>query len=321
MLKEILVPVDGSPSSEQAALVALELARALRANLMFTNIVDQGASFTPDERHRSQRLIGNALVEYWAGKARAHDVHAVATVATGPNTAKAICQVAEYEAIDLIVMGTHGREGLARAVWGSIAEQVARETPVPVMFVRHTERPITPGFKRILVPLDADQIRHTVIAHAIELAKRLRATLEFLHVTLDPAVGPGEPDLEPAGSERVRAETRQIMRTALDQIGATSLEAEQVELSELRAGFEAVNRAILRHAKQTDADLIVMGTNARTGVMKFLFGSVAESVIHHAEVPVLLIRALEVRQEGAERVERPAVQASLGSAMPSETQP
>ena len=69
MIKEILIPVDGSPSSEQAARVGLELARLLQTNVTFTNVVDQGTSFTPDERHRSKRLIGNALVEFWANKA------------------------------------------------------------------------------------------------------------------------------------------------------------------------------------------------------------------------------------------------------------
>ncbi len=320
MLKEILIPVDGSPSSDQAAQVGLELARQLQASVTFTNVVDQGTSFTPDERHRSKRLIGNALVELWANKAKALELQAMPNLATGPNTANAICKVAEYEAADLIVMGTHGREGLARAIWGSVAEQVAHETPVPVMFVRHTERPNTPRFKRILVPIDADQIRHTVIAHAIELAQRLQAKLEFLHVTVDPAAVFGELDLEPVYNEQMRSETRKIMRKALEQIGTESLEPEQVELSELRAGLEAVNRTILRHAKRTDTDLIVMGTNARTGVMKFLIGSVAESVIHHAEIPVLLIRALEVEQELPERVQHSRVQANLGSAMSSETQ-
>lgn len=320
MLKEILIPVDGSPSSEQAAQVGLELARRLQANLTFTNVADQGTSFTPDERHRSKRLVGNALVEFWANKAKTLELHAMPNLSSGPNTAKAICQVAEYEATDLIVMGTHGREGLARAIWGSVAEQVAHETPVPVMFVRHTERPIIPSFKRILVPIDADQIRHTVIAHAIELAQRLQAKLEFMHITVDPAVVFGELDLEPVYNEQMRSETQRIMRKALEQIGMESLEPEQVELSELRAGFEAINRTILRHARRTDTDLIVMGTNARMGVMKFLIGSVAESVIHHAEIPVLLIRALEVEQEKPERVKQTTVQANLGSAMSSETQ-
>jgi nucleotide-binding universal stress UspA family protein len=130
----------------------------------------------------------------------------------------------------------------------------------------------------------------------------------------------GELDLEPMYNEQMRSETRRIMRKALDQIGTELLDAEQVELSELRAGFEAVNRTILRHARRTDTDLIVMGTNARTGLLKFLVGSVAESVIHHAEIPVLLIRALEVEHEEIERVQSATVQNHLGSAMSSKTQ-
>jgi nucleotide-binding universal stress UspA family protein len=320
MIQEILIPVDGSPSSDQAARVGLELARRLRANLTFTTVVDAGPPFASDERQRSDRRTGNALVEHWATSAKALELRAVPTVATGPNTAQAICQTAEDESADLIVMGTHGREGLARAIWGSVAEQVAHETPVPVMFIRQTQHSITPKFDRILVPIDSDQIRHAVIGHAVELARRLNAKLEFLHVTIDPAVVFGELDLEPVYNEQMRVETRQIMRTTLEQIGTDSLGPEQVELSELRAGFEAVNRTILRHAGRTRADLIVMGTSARSGVLRFLVGSVAESVIHHAEIPVLLIRALEVEQRETARVQGASVHAQLGSAMSSKTQ-
>ena len=92
------------------------------------------------------------------------------------------------------------------------------------------------------------------------------------------------------------------MHNALAQIGTESLEAKQVEVSELQGGLQAINRVIVRHAKHSQADLIVMGTTARTGVLKWLVGSVAEAVIHHAEVPVLLVRALKVRAKDSERM-------------------
>jgi nucleotide-binding universal stress UspA family protein len=318
MLKEILIPMDCTPCSERAVRVGLALARALGSNVTLTHVVDQAAPFTTEGHQRSEQKIAETLIGGWMNEARRLSVHATSSVTSGPNVAEAISRMAEYEACDLIVMGTHGREGIPRAIWGSVAERVAHETSAPVMFVRcsdadfaqrispefarGTERVLGPKFERILVPIDADQISLTAVAHAVELARNLHATLELLHVTINPTDIWSGLELEPLYNGKMLVETQRIMREALAQIGTESLEATQVEVSELQGGLEAINRVIVRHAKRSGADLIVMGTNARTGVLKWMVGSVAEAVIHHAEAPVLLVRALEVRTRESERM-------------------
>ena len=317
MLKEILIPIDGSQCSERAARVGMALAQRLEANVTLTHVVDQAAAFTTEGPQRREEKIAETLIEAWMNEAQKMGVHAISSLRSGPNIAEAISRMAEYGACDLIVMGTHGREGIPRAIWGSVAERVAHETSVPVMFVRRSETDVSgispefakgtalaleSKFERILVPIDADQISLTAVAHAVELARLLNATLELLHVTINPANLWSELELRPVYNGKMLVETQRIMHDALAQIGTESLEAKQVEVSELQGGLEAINRVIVRHAKRSGADLIVMGTTARTGVLKWLVGSVAEAVIHHAEVPVLLVRALKVRAKDSERM-------------------
>jgi nucleotide-binding universal stress UspA family protein len=332
MLKEILIPMDGTPCSERAARVGLALARGLGSNVTLTHVIDQAAPFTTDLHQADEKRIAATLIEQWLNEAKRFGVQAASSVTSGPNVAEAISRMAEYGACDLIVMGTHGREGIPRAIWGSVAERVAHETSVPVVFVRcsesdfahgispefarGTDHALGPKFERLLVPIDADQISLTAVAQAVELARQLKATLELMHVTINPENRWSELELRPVYNGKMLVETQRIMREALaligrqlpgtestgtESTGTESAGANQVELSELQGGLEAVNRVIVRHAKHSGADLIVMGTNARTGVLKWLVGSVAETVIHHSEVPVLLVRALEVKAQNSER--------------------
>lgn len=318
MYKQILIPMDGTPCSERAARVGLALARGLRSHVTLTHVIDQVALFTTELQQADEKRIAEIFIEQWMNEARRLGVHAISSVTSGPNVTESISRMAEYGACDLIVMGTHGREGIPRAIWGSVAERVAHETSVPVMFVRRsdvdfahgispefargTEHALGPKFERILVPIDADQISPTALAQAVGLARQLNATLELMHVTINPTSRWSELELRPLYNGKMLVETQRIMRDALSQIGTDSLEAKQVEISELQGGLQAISRVIVRHAKRSGADLIVMGTNARTGVLRWLVGSVAEAVIHHAEVPVLLVRALEVRALHSERM-------------------
>jgi nucleotide-binding universal stress UspA family protein len=324
MLKQILIPMDGSWCSEQAAQVGLALAQKLEAKVTLLQVVDPDAPVTIQQHHQRQQqgegVLTETLIKTWMHEAEEMGIEVVSNVKAGLDVAEAISRKAEYGGFDLIVMGTHGREGLPRAIWGSVAERVAHDTSVPVMFVRRSDtdffgispefargtvQALGPKFERILVPIDADQISLTAVAHALELARGLNATLELMHVTINPANLWSELELLPVYNGKMLLETQRIMREALALIetksrntglpDASSAATTLVEVSELQGGLEAVNRVIVRHAKRSEADLIVMGTNARSGVLKWLVGSVAEAVIHHAEVPVLLVRALEVR--------------------------
>jgi nucleotide-binding universal stress UspA family protein len=140
-MTQILVPVDGSEYSKRALDIAVDLASALGAELVIINVVDLtrvavmsggqaqlvGGAFE-ELKDEGRRLVDEARARV-AGKAPA------TTHVVEGNPVDEIERAALQMKVSYIVMGTHGRSGLGRAVMGSVAEGVARRAPVPVMIV------------------------------------------------------------------------------------------------------------------------------------------------------------------------------------------
>jgi nucleotide-binding universal stress UspA family protein len=161
---------------------------------------------------------------------------------------------------------------------------------------------MTVSYQRILVPLDGSELAAGAIPHAEALATLAKARLVLLQVvpstamlvsetaaaspslglpTVDPLVSSGQ--LETI-EEAITTEANTILGEAAAALRAKSLQVDTVILQGAPAD------AILTYAKNEQIDLIVMATHGRTGLARALFGSVAESVLHHAACPVLLIR-------------------------------
>jgi universal stress protein A len=142
----ILVPTDFSEPSDAALEYATALAAKLNASLHLLHVFEDpyltGGAFSAEMYAPVPSDLREALLT--EAKDRLGDrlakldpdrFHATAEVYTGP-TAKAIADYAKSAAIDLIVMGTHGRGGMAHLVMGSVAERVIRTAPCPVLTVR-----------------------------------------------------------------------------------------------------------------------------------------------------------------------------------------
>jgi len=142
--KRILVPVDGSPTAAKGLKAAIRLAREGRGKLMLLHVVEEYAAFISPEIGPS---IGPILDGMRAAGKRTLARVARATAASGSRSqtvlaenfggrvADTIVQQANKLRADLIVMGTHGRRGIKRALMGSDAETVVRYSPVPVLLV------------------------------------------------------------------------------------------------------------------------------------------------------------------------------------------
>lgn len=140
-MTRILVPVDGSEYSNRALDVAVELACALRAELVIANVVDLTRAAVMSGGQA--QLVAGALEELQAeGRRLVHEASArvagkaatTTRIAEG-NPVDEIEKLAAKVNASYIVMGTHGRSGFKRAVMGSVAEGVARRAPVPVLIV------------------------------------------------------------------------------------------------------------------------------------------------------------------------------------------
>ena len=152
MFKRLLVPVDGTRTSQRALVIALALANDQDARIHVLHVMDDSAiipMFDPvgylpdyfDTMIDSLRASGKKILqgaEKLAAKS-GRTVQAKLMEARGQGVAKAILRHATLVRADLIVMGTHGRRGMSRIVMGSDAEEVVRDSKVPVLLVRVQE--------------------------------------------------------------------------------------------------------------------------------------------------------------------------------------
>ncbi len=142
--KRILVPVDGSPTSNKGMQEAIRLAKSSRARLRLVHVVEQVIAFSAPEVAvdigpilDSLRAAGRRRLAGIEGRARKSGVKPETALVEnfGMRVADAVIAQAKRWRADLIVMGTHGRRGLQRALVGSDAELVVRYSPVPVLLV------------------------------------------------------------------------------------------------------------------------------------------------------------------------------------------
>lgn len=141
---KILVAVDGSAAANKGLREALRLAKREGARLLILNVVNDfpavaslegpvPVDVTPMLRKGGERILERARAA--AAKARVKPTLLAREISGGP-VAGAIVREAKKQRADLIVLGTHGRRGVRRLVLGSDAEQVVRQSPVPVLLVR-----------------------------------------------------------------------------------------------------------------------------------------------------------------------------------------
>ena len=143
------------------------------------------------------------------------------------------------------------------------------------------------GYKKILVPLDGSATSEAILPEIEKLASAFRASISLLHV-VPILILPGS--MEPVVqyetiTEALIKEGEAYLRTIEKRLKDKGLTVE----SHLQQGNEA--QLILEHSDQKDIDLIAMSTHGRSGVSRWLLGSVAEKVIRHATKPILLVRS------------------------------
>jgi nucleotide-binding universal stress UspA family protein len=146
-------------------------------------------------------------------------------------------------------------------------------------------------YRRILVPVDGSATAMLGLRHAVGLAKALGARIRLLTVVdelLIPSVD-AYAAVELANRIAILKEGGQkVLDTAAAFVAENAVEPEEA-LAEIQGGH--VSSAILREAKDWDAELIVMGTHGRRGLTRLLLGSDAERVLRDAPAPVLLVRS------------------------------
>lgn len=186
---------------------------------------------------------------------------------------------------DLIIMGTHGRRAVSRLLMGSVAERIVRLSPVPVITTREGVDGIRPP-KKILVGYDSSEDSMEALQFAAAWARFLDSRLVLLHV-VEPLVYPGfyaYPPTQRDYDERIMERCHQ----ALEQVATELLPEVECETTVVQGRAAS---SIVEYADTHDCDLVVLATHGLSGFDHALLGSVAESVVRTADVPVLTVRA------------------------------
>jgi len=194
------------------------------------------------------------------------------------------CGIADIHC-DLIVMSSHGYSGVTRWMLGSVAEKVLRKAPCPVLVIR-SSRPIW----RVLVPLDGSPLAEAALQPALAVAAGLGA-----EVTLLRAIGAPEAEVL---KQLDKVEKGLSQRVLEDMSAAAKTYLREVSDRHRRAGAEiktavvdgSAAAGILDYAEARDMDLIAMSTHGRTGLQRWIYGSVTEKVLHGAQHSMLVVR-------------------------------
>ena len=145
MYQRILVPVDGTPTAAQGLREAIELARDQKAEILLLHVVDEWrvaagdiAAVNLDAGAKALREAGAELLKQAEARVREAGirVQTVLLEELGVPVGECVVQRARQWPADLIVCGTHGRNGISRVLLGSSAEYILRHAPVPVLLVR-----------------------------------------------------------------------------------------------------------------------------------------------------------------------------------------
>jgi len=290
---EIVVALDGSDPSQRASAFAIALAACEGAHLAFCSAASPVGSYvaavegSPADLTSTRQAVDAAARGYCLeamSRAAAHGVDASSVVLDG-DPASEILRLAQDHSSTAIVVGTHGRRGIARALLGSVAAAIVRGARIPVFVVGPQAAIDRKG--PILVAVDASPAARDAVRVAGDLAVSQRTSLQVVHV-FDERDVDRIPDCPGYDPEVARREAMTLVSDELDEI-TDRLRDENVPFASEMCEGDSVTE-IVAAATRGNARFIVTGTHGGDALDRLFFGSVAERLLRESPVPVMTMR-------------------------------
>ncbi|MFN2162264.1 MAG: universal stress protein [Candidatus Promineifilaceae bacterium] len=290
MFSRILVPLDGSALAESALSLAEQFIEGSEGRLILLRVVPYFTVLAADP------LLYEEMNRLGEDEALAY-LRSIRNELPDPGKADIVCQVGsaadsilQYSIendVDLIVMSSHGRSGINRWVYGSVAERIMSQAPCPTLIINARQSSQEGAPSKILVPLDGSGLAEQALHPALDLAQLLDAELYLLSVTTS-----GELRIETASEAGAFAdiENGEVVK-AKDYLQdlAENLDYQKVNYDvEIASG--SVAEAIMDYAAENGMELIIMSSHGRTGLKRWVYGSVAEKVLRGACCATMIVR-------------------------------
>lgn len=298
MYRNVMVPVDGSPFSREAVLQGLRIASQSGATLRLVRVGSSSSMMHggPDgftiENQKLSELHSNELADLYAiaAECRAHTtVNVTASLQYGP-VVDALIGYARRQRVDLIVMRSHTRRGLARVWFGSVADGLIRESGIPVLVVKppSVATALDGGFryKKIIVPLDGSPLAEQALQPAVRLARIEGASVTLVRVVAPSAATDSavQSSLGPA-----RAQDVSEARDYLDSLLNASVDHSMPVIRRVIISDD-IPGAILQAAEGVEADIIAIATHGRSALARARSGSVADRLMREAPISTMILR-------------------------------
>jgi len=309
MYRSLLVPLDGSTFGEQALPLAVSIARRCEAPLHLVNVFSpvgnifvEGYLFPNDD---VETFLQHKQVHYLQRIARQLRELTPAPV-TIHHLQGSVVEEVRKQALeskpDLIVMTTHGRTPMSRFWLGSVADDLLRDAPAPILLVRPTaaapvdyQRDVLP--RHLLIPLDGSPQAEEVLEPAVALGRLGGADFTLLQI-LQPIL-PMVYQMEGGGSlervatsliEKIEAAQESLRQQSQDYLDRVAAPLRKRSLTvHTRIAIEEKPAASILNAAETLVDCIAMRTHARHGLARLFRGSVTDKVVRGLHLPILVL--------------------------------
>jgi nucleotide-binding universal stress UspA family protein len=287
MFSRISLPLDGSRLAEQILPFARFFAVPLNLPVDLLTVIES-ASDHPSWSPASARAYLEGVREKYFSSVISTNFH----IETG-EAATVIIERYRHDPHCLIAMATHGMSGLRRWLMGSVTSKVVQHAANPLLVIRPTEKadPVTPvSLKTIILPLDGSGLAEKVLPSVVALARPLKLEVQLVraytpaaeaYIITDGVIAQSTAQF----NENLKAEVETYLEGKVQALRAEGLEN---VISTAVLGDAASE--IIDFARRTDNNLVAMSTHGRSGVGRWLVGSIAEKVVQHSQDPVLLFR-------------------------------
>lgn len=291
-IRKILVATDFSPASTHALDHAQALAARIGAEVHVLSVHIQHSNLhglvnfpNLDELENQLEVqVRESLRELMAGR----EGELVGEVVSDQYAAPAILRYARERGIDLIMMGTHARSVVSRLFLGSVAAELLRTAPIPILVTGPEHAVVPNAFQKILVPVDFSDTSLGLLKYAEALASACKGSLDVVHI-VDPQ------SLPPYYARDFGEQQQRMAEQAMQKLlAAATIEVEHS--SQVRVG--SPDDMLVALAEEQHTDVIIMATANRSALSQMLLGSTTGRVIRKAPCAVLAWRELDNQEHG-----------------------
>lgn len=298
MFGRMLIPLDGSKTAEDVLPYARRLAADARVAVELLGVVEMAE--IAEDIASNQAAYAGALVR----EAVRNSTDYLEKLAQTFHNGKVRCNVQQGRPEDIIIaassgdratliaMATHGRSGVTRWLLGSVTEKVLRGTVNPLLVVRAPGNSKTDGeaaLRSVIVPLDGSDVAETILSPVAALAKVLDLQVLLIRVYGLPLPTYGGDDYYVPDYLELKDQIRDEAEGYLNS-RANLLRAQGVaEVSTVVIEGSAAD-AIIDLARKTPDNLVALSPHGRSGLQRWVLGSVTEKVVRHCQDPVLIVR-------------------------------